>query len=71
VVRPLQGRSFTDSARILRDGGWQVVPVTASDDLPELWRVAGHHGFDETPAAPSPHPAAAADGANTTEIEVG
>lgn len=71
VVRPLQGRSFADSARILRDGGWQVVPVTAGDDLPELWRIAGHHGFDEAPAAPRPHPAAVADGADTAGIEVG
>jgi len=71
VVRPRQGRSFTDSARILRDGGWQVVPVTAGDDYPELWRTAGHHGFDQAPAAPSPYPAASADGAGVTEIEVG
>ena len=77
VVRPLQGRSFAESGRILRAGGWQVIPVTAGDDFPELWRIAGHRGFDEAPvrersAAGAPaHSFGSGDRDADDEIEVG
>ena len=54
AARPLDRRTHKESARILRSGGWQVVPARATDDFAELWRLAGHRGFDEQRAAAAP-----------------
>ena len=58
--RPAERKSFKETARILRAGGWQVVPVRATDDFADLWHLAGHHGFDEqrslAPSAPAAPP---------------
>jgi uncharacterized protein (DUF58 family) len=55
--RPVERHTFKESARILRAGGWQVVPVRSTDDFAELWRLAGHHDFADShspaPFAPS------------------
>ena len=59
--RRVERHTFKESARILRAGGWQVVPVGATDDFAELWRLAGHHDFagsrSSAPLAPSIAPA--------------
>jgi uncharacterized protein (DUF58 family) len=64
--RPTERKTFKESRRILQSGGWQVVPVRASDDFADLWQLAGHHGFDEErPSAPSA-PAAPAIGSQSS-----
>ena len=59
--RRMERHTFKESSRILRAGGWQVVPVAATDDFAELWRLAGHHDFAESrssaPLAPNFTPA--------------
>jgi uncharacterized protein (DUF58 family) len=61
VSRPMDRHVYKESARILRAGGWQVVPARATDDFAELWRLAGRHDFAESrssaPLAPSMPPA--------------
>ncbi|MBR7830771.1 DUF58 domain-containing protein, partial [Actinospica sp. MGRD01-02] len=56
TARPMERRTYQETGRILRAGGWQVVPVRASDDFADLWHLAGHHGFDElrSPAVLAP-----------------
>jgi uncharacterized protein (DUF58 family) len=58
--RPAERKTYKETARILRAGGWQVVPVRATDDFADLWHLAGHHGFDEqrslAPSAPAAPP---------------
>ena len=60
--RRMERHTFKESSRILRAGGWQVVPVRATDDFAELWRLAGHHDFAESrssaPLAPNFTPVA-------------
>lgn len=73
VTRPMERKTHKETARILRAGGWQVVPARATDDFAELWHLVGHHGFDErrdpAPSAPpappieSPSPRPSSNGA--------
>ncbi|HET9169636.1 MAG TPA: DUF58 domain-containing protein [Actinospica sp.] len=64
AARPAERKNFKETARILRAGGWQVVPVTSADDFADLWHLAGHHGFDERPSPAPSAPAAPAINSN-------
>jgi uncharacterized protein (DUF58 family) len=69
--------AFREAARILRSGGWQVVPATAQDDFTDLWRQAGgrHYDLGEPPpaahTAPAPIPAAAEAAPETAAPRIG
>ncbi len=41
---------FDANVRLLRNGGWRVLPVRLGDSLPALWPLAGKSGYDGGPA---------------------